>query len=438
MSGIFQNQTSDFIIAVSIFIFSLVLVIKKPKGVGIGYSALIGAIITFLTGLTSLKDFIDVISIVWNATLTFISIVIISLVFDEAGVFQYLSVRLLSLSRGNGKRLFILIILGGAFISAIFANDGTALVMTPIIISVLYRAGLKGKTLLAYIMAVGFIADSASIPLLVSNLVNIIAATYFGINFFPYMYVMLIPDLVSVGASLLFLYLFFMKDIPEKVSTIVDFKDSEIKDPLIFKMFFPFITVLIILYSVGGFLSVPVAVVSMPAAFFLLLLARQNGRISYIKPVREAPWQIILFSIGMYIVVFAMANNGLTEAISGVLIYFSSFPYGLNYIFTGYLFAFTASIMNNLPSVLLGDLALQHAHMTGTILLTNAIGNDIGPKFTPIGSLATLVWLYMIERKGDFKISTVDYMKTGILVGIPVLTLTLLSLYLESGLIVLH
>jgi len=94
--------------------------------------------------------------------------------------------------------------------------------------------------------------------------------------------------------------------------------------------------------------------------------------------------------------------------------------------------------MNNLPSVLLGDLALQHAHMTGTILLTNAIGNDIGPKFTPIGSLATLVWLYMIERKGDFKISTVDYMKTGILVGIPVLTLTLLSLYLESGLIVLH
>ncbi len=430
MYGTLHIQTIEFAASVSIFIFSLVLVIKKPRGIGIGYSALIGALVTFLTGLTSLQDFITVISIVWNATLTFISIVIISLVFDEAGVFQYLSVRLLKLSGGSGLKLFVYIILGGAFISAVFANDGTALVMTPIIISLLYRAGLKGKTLLAYIMAVGFIADSASIPLLVSNLVNIIAATYFGISFFPYMYTMFIPDIVSICASLFFLYLFFRKDIPRRVNNEIEFDQSEIKDPFIFRIFFPVIIILIICYSVGGYFSIPVAVVSMPAAAILILVARHGRKISYVNPLKEAPWQIIFFSIGMYIVVFAMANEGLTSIISSIIIYFSGFPGGLNYIFTGYLFAFTASVMNNLPSVLLGDLALQHAHMTGNILLTNAIGNDIGPKFTPIGSLATLVWLYMIERKGDFKISTYDYMKTGILVGLPVLTVTLLSLYL--------
>ncbi|MGP6239050.1 arsenical efflux pump membrane protein ArsB [Cuniculiplasma sp. SKW4] len=432
MYGNLQIQTINFIASISIFIFSMLLVIRKPKNIGIGYSALLGAALTLVTGLTSLMDVIRVISIVWNATLTFVSVVIISLVFDEAGVFQYLSVRLLKLSRGSGIKLFIFITLGGAFISAVFANDGTALVMTPIIISLLYRAGLKGKTLLAYIMAIGFIADSASIPLLVSNLVNIIAATYFGINFFPYMYTMMVPDLVSVGSSLLFLYLFFRKDIPKSVKDQVEFDTNEIKDPTIFRLFFPVIVTLIISYSVGGYFSIPVALISMPAAAILLIIAKNGKRISYVKPVKEAPWQIIFFSIGMYIVVFAMANAGLTSIVSDVLLRIWKYPFGLNYILTGYLFAFTASIMNNLPSVLLGDLALQHAKLTGNILLTNAIGNDIGPKFTPIGSLATLVWLYMIEKKGDFKISTWDYMKTGIIVGMPVLTLTLFSLYAIS------
>ena len=427
-----QIHTIDFIVSVCIFIFSMLLVIRKPKNIGIGYSALSGAFLTLITGLTSFEDVIRVVSIVWNATLTFISVVIISLVFDEAGVFQYLSVKLLRLSKGSGVKLFVFMVLGGAFISAVFANDGNALVMTPIIISLLYRAGLKGKTLLAYIMAIGFIADSASIPLLVSNLVNIIAATYFGINFFPYMYTMAIPDLVSVLSSLLFLFLFFRKDIPKNVNSQVELDINEIKDPRIFKLFFPVIITLIVSYSVGGYFSIPVALISMPAAAILLILARNGKKISYVKPIREAPWQIIFFSIGMYIVVFSMANAGLTSIVARMLTYISGYPFGLNYVFTGYLFAFTSSIMNNLPSVLLGDLAMQQAGLTGNILLTNAIGNDIGPKFTPIGSLATLVWLYMIERKGDFKISTTDYMKTGIVVGIPVLTLTLFSLYLIS------
>ncbi|MCL4323412.1 MAG: SLC13 family permease, partial [Candidatus Thermoplasmatota archaeon] len=171
-----------FFETLSIFVFSLFLVIYKPKGLEIGYSASIGAIITVLAGFTTLQDFFNVVSIVWNATLTFVSVVIIALVFDEAGVFEYLATKILNISRGSGRRLFVLVILVGAFISAFFANDGTAIVLTPVIVALLYRIGMEKKAIFAYIMAVGFIADSASIPLLISNLVNIIAATYFGIN----------------------------------------------------------------------------------------------------------------------------------------------------------------------------------------------------------------------------------------------------------------
>ncbi|MHB1440137.1 MAG: arsenical efflux pump membrane protein ArsB [Cuniculiplasma sp.] len=421
-----------FIASLAIFIFSLVLVIKKPRGIGIGYSASIGAIITVLAGFTTLEDFLNVISIVWNATLTFISVVIISLVFDEAGVFEYLATKILAKSNGSGRRLFFLTILGGSFISAFFANDGTALVLTPVIVALLYRAGMDKKAIFAYVMAVGFIADSASIPLLVSNLVNIIAATYFGIEFFSYMEVMVLPDIVSITASLLFLFVYFRKYIPERIPENVEFRQEEIKDPFIFKLFFPVILSLIILYSIGGLYNIPVSIVSMPAALIMLLLARRGKKIDYVKPVKEAPWQIILFSIGMYIVVYALAQNGLISIMAIAIGSFQGLPYGMNFVLTGFLFAFSASFMNNLPSVLLGDLTLQHLHMTGLILLTNAIGNDIGPKFTPIGSLATLVWLYMLDRKAKMKIRTVDYMKLGLAVGIPVLFLTLMTLWLES------
>jgi arsenical pump membrane protein len=407
-------------------------VIKKPKGLEIGYSASIGAIITVLAGLTTLEDFFSVISIVWNATLTFISVVIISLIFDEAGVFVYLADKMLTKAKGSGKRLFVLVILGGAFISATFANDGTALILTPIIVALLYRAGFEKKAIFAYVMAVGFIADSASIPLLVSNLVNIIAATYFGIRFFSYMEVMILPDIVSVAVSLSLLFLYFRKSIPLNIPKSVDFGKNEIKDPLIFKIFFPMIILLIVLYSIGGFFLVPVSIVAMPAAFVMVLLARRGGKINFKKPIKEAPWQIILFSIGMYIIVYALAENGLVDLTAKAILSFQVLPDGLNFVMTGFLFAFTASIMNNLPSVLLGDLTLQHIHLTGLILLTNAIGNDIGPKFTPIGSLATLVWLFMLDRKAKMKIKTLDYMKLGIYVGIPVLFLTLMTLWLET------
>ena len=421
-----------FAATLAIFIFSLFLVIYKPKGLGIGYSASIGAIITVLAGFTTFVDFLNVVSIVWNATLTFVSVVIIALVFDEAGVFEYLATKILNYSGGSGKRLFILVILVGSFISAFFANDGTALVLTPVIVALLYRIGLDKKAIFAYIMAVGFIADSASIPFLVSNLVNIIAATYFGIDFFPYMEVMIVPDLVSIIVSLLFLLIYFRKSIPVKIPKKVEFRNEDIKDPVIFKLFFPVIISLVVLYSVGGIYNIPVSIVAMPAAVFMLLLARKNGKIDYVKPVKEAPWQIILFSLGMYIVVYALATNGMVFYMAMAVGYFQSFPFGMNFVMTGFLFAFTASIMNNLPSVLLGDLTLQHLHISGIILLTNAVGNDIGPKFTPIGSLATLVWLYMLDRKAKIKINTIEYMKLGLIVGIPVLFITLMTLYVES------
>ncbi len=422
-----------FIVSFIIFLVTLAMVILKPKNIGIGYSAIAGAAISLILGITTIYDVYVVWGIVWNATFTFVAVIIASLIFDEAGFFEYAAIRIAKLANGNGIKLFVLIIVLGAGISAVFANDGTALILTPIVYSILTRAGVDKKRVIPFIIATGFIADSASLPLVVSNLVNIVTASYFSISFLEYARVMIVPDLVAIASSMAFLTLYYRKSIPhsydiEKLGNPA----SVIKDSLLFKLAIPTIILLIISYSIGGIYGIPVAFIAVPVVTAIFLIARINGKIDTNRIIRVAPWQIVIFSLGMYIIVFGLGREGLTEIIFSILATFSRLGEPVSTLLSGYLFAFIAATMNNMPSVMIGNLAASRFADPGSIIYANVVGNDIGPKFTPIGSLATLLWLYTLERKGGIKISTRYYMKVGFLLALPVLTFSLIAVWLVT------
>ena len=423
--------------AILIFIFTLVLVIWQPRGLGIGWSASLGAVIALLLGVVHLADIPVVWGIVWNATATFVAVIVISLLLDEAGFFEWAALHVARWGEGRGRLLFAFIVLLGAAVSALFANDGAALILTPIVMAMLIALGFTPAATLAFVMAAGFIADTASLPLIVSNLVNIVSADFFRIGFNQYASVM-VPVNVAAGlASLLVLMLYFRRSIPVTYDVGQLKAPAEaIRDPATFRAGWVVLGLLLVGFFGLEPLGVPVSAVAALGAVILLTVAARGAVISTKKVLRGAPWQIVVFSLGMYLVVYGLRNAGLTDHIASLLDVFARGGVWGAAMGTGLLTALLSSVMNNMPTVLIGALSIDASTASGAVkdamIYANVIGCDLGPKITPIGSLATLLWLHVLARKG-MKIAWGYYFKVGIVLTVPVLFVTLAALAIRLG-----
>jgi len=418
--------------AALIFLFTLTLVIWQPKGLGVGWSATLGAVLALVFGVVSLHDIPAVWAIIWNATATFIALIIISLLLDEAGFFEWAALHVARWARGDGRRLFAFMVLLGAAVSALFANDGAALILTPIVMSMLLALRFSPAATLAFVMGAGFIADTASLPLVVSNLVNIVSADYFKLGFNAYAAVMVPVNLVAVATTLLVLWLYFRRDIPLRYATDeLKLPAMAVRDRATFRVGWVVLLALLASLFVLEPMGIPVSAVAAACAAVLFAVAARGHVISTRRVLREAPWQIVVFSLGMYLVVYGLRNAGLTDSLVTALNWLAGHGLWAASLGTGLIAALLSSVMNNLPSVLIGALSIHASDAQGVVreamIYANVIGCDLGPKITPIGSLATLLWLHVLARKG-VTIGWGYYFKVGVLLTVPVLLVTLAAL----------
>lgn len=410
-----------------IFLTTLLFVIWQPKGLKIGTTAIIGAVVSLIFGTVSFGDVLIVSNIVWDATLAFIGIIIMSMVLDEIGFFEWCAIKMAKLSRGNGHLMFVYALLLGAFVSALFANDGAALILTPILLAKMRLLKLNAKTILAFLLAGGFISDSASLPFVFSNLTNIVTANYFNIGFVEYLSVMFVPFVVSVLVSIGVLWLVLRNDIPKTIDVaLLKNPDDVLKSKPLFYMSWLFLALLLFAYFIGDAYHLPISLFALGGGLLFLALASYMKAARAGLTIKNAPWQVVWFSIGLYIVVYGLKNAGLTDYLASVLKDLATQGDMVAIVATGFISAILSAVMNNMPTVMIMDIALVDIP-NQALAYANIIGCNLGPKMTPFGSLATLLWLHVLAQKG-VKIGFWEYSKFGLLVTPPILLVVLISL----------
>ncbi|MHC3993574.1 arsenic transporter [Thiomicrolovo sp. ZZH C-3] len=413
--------------AALLFLITLLFVIWQPKGLQIGTTAVIGAVIAVILGVVSVDDVWTVTGIVWDATLAFIGIILLSLVLDEIGFFEWAALKMAKLSGGSGNKMFVYILLLGALVAAFFANDGAALILTPILLAKMKHLKMNPVAVFAFLMAGGFIGDSASNPLVISNLTNIVTAGYFDLGFWEYAQAMFLPNLLSIAASIIVLWLYFRKDIPLKVDVSeLPEPATVIKNMTMFRLSWGFLALLMAGYFIGDRYELPISLFALGGAVVFLFIADYYKAVKPIMTVKAAPWQVVWFSIGLYVVVYGLKNAGLTDYLADAVTAMAAQGEAVAVIGTGFLSAGLSAVMNNMPTIMIMDIAIADAGQNA-LAYANILGTNLGPKMTPIGSLATLLWLHVLANKG-VKIGWGEYMKVGLVITPPVLLAALVGL----------
>jgi arsenical pump membrane protein len=423
--------------ALSVFVGTLFLMIKRPRGLKLGYAAGIGAVASLLLGTVSLGEAAQAFVAIWDAALAFIGIVALSVTLDAMGFFKWAALRVVKLAGGSGLRLYFYVSLLTAAVSILFANDSAVLILTPIVLEIISQLKIDSNGRLAYLFSAGLIADTAAMPLITSNPINIVSADFFKYSFVDHLVFMGPVAVATIASSLLLVYVFFRKKIPKVYDVkLVDILANGTQPiaPRLLKVSIATLIAIDVGYVLASWSKVPVSLVICSGALFLLVVYWMslhstvpfNGERKSLKTLaREINWDIVLFMLSIFLVVQGLKNAGVTELLASAFMTTSAFPSVLGVLAPSLVVTVGASFMNNWPMTILGLMAIRQAIATSGLsgqaltglVFSNVIGNNLGPHFFPLGSLAILMWLETMRRRG-VKISLKDYLKVGAVLSI--------------------
>jgi arsenical pump membrane protein len=293
------------VIALVIFAITLYLMIKRPFGISLGLAAGLGAAASLLFGTVTLNDAVEAFINILDAALAFVGIVAFSVTLDAIGFFRWAAIKVIKMAGGSGLKLYFYISLLTACVSILFANDSAVLILTPIVLEIISQLRMNSDERLAYLFSAGLIADTAAMPLITSNPVNIVSADFFGYTFIDHAIFMGPVAVATITSSLLIVYAFFRRRIPKSYSTnfagILN-SEGQVIAPYLLRVSLATLVAINIGYVIASLNRIPVSIVICSGALFLLgvygvslkIPSTLNERKSVGNLIKEINWDIIL------------------------------------------------------------------------------------------------------------------------------------------------
>jgi arsenical pump membrane protein len=395
----------------TVFLITLAVMMIRPYRISEAKASVCGAILMLVGGFLGPLEAVTVLGSNWNVFGFFLGLMVISALADQAGVFDMLAFQAGQWARGNAMRLYLAVFAVGVLITAFLSNDATALILTPAVYALVTRLRLP---VLPFLFACTFIADTASFILPVSNPINVLVVDAFGGGLAGFFRYLLLPSLFCIALNtVLFAWLF-------RYELRLSYDLNALERPVLTKPPFYRFTLLALALIAAGYIAastaqVPVSVVALGGSAFLLCGAWRYGCLDWRKLRGEISWPVFAFVGGMFIMVRATENLGLAKAIGGFLVQPGKGNPLYAILLTAGGTALGANLINNIPMSLVMISALKSVGAHQALFYATILGADLGPNLTTVGSLATMLWLLILRRKG-LEVSTVEYFKLGITV----------------------
>jgi len=399
-------------------LLTLVGIMTRPFRWNEAVIAMAGAGLLLLLGLISPADAFYTLARDWNTFLFFLGMMAISALAEAAGLFDWLAAQAARFAGKSAARLFLNVFLLGTLISTILSNDATALILTPIVYVLVTKLRLP---VLPYLFACTFIADTASFLLPVSNPINIIITSRFPLELWTFVRLLFLPSLVVIAINVGVFFLLYRKQLKGTFDIRrLPSAQQSVKHKAYFRYTCCVLVAVSLAYVIASAVQLPLSLIALSGALVLLVGAICWKQISLQQTAKRISWSIFGFIAGMFIVVRAIEDTGLTTTFGNWLIHLSG---GTSFgaVMVGTIgAALGTNLINNVPMAVvmisaLGGIqqaapALKHGFVAATIF-----GCDLGPNLTTVGSLATVLWL-LILRQRDVDVSGLDYFKVGVVV----------------------
>jgi arsenical pump membrane protein len=426
-------------IAVSILALTVGLSLSRPR---IGWlqirhaaAAVIGVVLSLVTGILPVPAALDALRLLRFPIVTIASLMLVTLTAEQAGLFDLLARRLARDAKGSGWRLLAFLFLGGTVLGTVFTNDAAVLIFTPLVFHLAQDVrdeAWAAKSALPFYFAVLYVGNLVG-ALVISNPINIVVSSVFGIRFTEYARWMILPALVSIVVSFAGLAFFFRKQVPETYRVPAP--------PVVVgrrRRFLIVCTAVLALTLVGFFTEewtgFPPWLVAFTGALLLLGLhaAMNGGRPGAI--LKGVGWDVLIFLAGIFLIVRGLREAGLTANMAALLQAAAGKSLPLLTLATGLMAAISSAVINNHPTAHIMSHVLASLHLppfeTKMAVFSALVGGDLGPKMLPIGSLAALIWFRILRDKG-VQISYRTYIAIGIPVTLAAVVLSILTLNLE-------
>ena len=357
---------------------------------------------------------------------------LLSVFLDEVGFFRYLASKTLVLAKHSQTRLFVLLYVVVSVLTVFTSNDVVILTFTPFLCYFAKHAGINPRP---YLVAEFVAANTMSMTLLIGNPTNIYIATTYRVSFAEYASVMALPTLAGSLVAFLALFLIFRKELRAPAEAVE--LDATITDKPELVLGLVALGTCTLLLAIGPYFGLELWLVSLVSAVVLFASVAFLSVLHKRKPTElghaflRAPWQLVPFVLSMFVIVQALSEAGVTDAVSRLL--GNTHPI----FFYGVSSFLAANFINNIPmSVFFCPVLAPLASLGGTpaqgAIYATVVGSNLGAYLTPVGALAGILWMSLLKKQ-DVKFGYLDFLKYGAAVSLPTLAATLGVLALRLG-----